>query len=502
MSRQARKRGLRGAAGAALSAALLLGGLTTTTARAQDLVNSLTIAGNSTDLAPGSGPNVNRLGGFFSDLYYDRAANVYYGLPDRGPGGGVIAYETRVQKFSLNVDAATGAIGAFSLLDTVRFRDADGVSAFNGLNPLLLNGDKAILGRSFDPEGFAVAANGNFYVSDEYGPSVYEFRPDGVLVRKFATPDNLLPKETGGALNFVDGRPTITSGRQDNRGFEGIAVTPDGTKVYAMLQDPLVNEGSSNEGRRSRNLRIVEFDTATGASTQQFIYELESIADINARIPGTANDFGATAQGRNIGISAIVALNEREFLVIERDNRGLGVDSAVATLPVGSKRVYKIDISGASDVKNVSLAGTNTLPAAVTPVAKSLFLDVQDKLAAAGLTLPEKLEGLTIGPRLADGSFSLLLGTDNDFSVTQNASNQQFDVYYNSATGVFTEVPLGTAGPAGASLIPTFLYGFKAGLPTFVPQQQIVPEPSTLLLFAAGAAGLTGLVFQRRRCVD
>lgn len=67
------------------------------------LNNRITITGESTDLFPSTGnnANVNRLGGFFSDLYYDRSNNVYYGLVDRrGPGGGVISYNTRVQKFT------------------------------------------------------------------------------------------------------------------------------------------------------------------------------------------------------------------------------------------------------------------------------------------------------------------------------------------------------------------------------------------------------------------
>lgn len=63
------------------------------------LSNILRIAGNSTDLySPGSnGVNVNRLGVFFSELYYERHHNVYYGLADRGPGGSTISYNTRVQ---------------------------------------------------------------------------------------------------------------------------------------------------------------------------------------------------------------------------------------------------------------------------------------------------------------------------------------------------------------------------------------------------------------------
>lgn len=238
-------------------------------------------------------------------------------------------------------------------------------------------------------------------------------------------------------------------------------------------------------------LRIVEFDTATGLSTAQYIYSLESLADINARIPGTANDFTATQQGRNIGISAIVALSNREFLVIERDNRGVGIDDPAGAIPVGSKRIYKINLTGATDVSGVSLAGTNALPAGVVPVGKQLTLDVQAALVAAGLPIPEKMEGLTVGPQLSDGTFALLLGTDNDFSVTQTGSGAQFDVYTNGTQG-----PLG-GDPMGRTLLPTYLYSFKTALPTFQPLQTEVPEPSALALFGAGAA--LGLLRRRRR---
>lgn len=473
---------------------LIITAAAATSARVQSFVNSITLSGSATDRAPGTTPNANRLGGFFSDLFYDRLNDVYYGLPDRGPGGGVVSYETRVQKFSLDVDNTSGAIRNFQLLDTIKFSDQNG-AAFNGLNPGLLNNNAATLGNSFDPEGFAVGRNGNFYVSDEYGPSVYEFSPGGRLVRKFAPPANLVPQSASGP-DFVNGRPIITSGRQDNRGFEGLAVSPDGTKLYAMLQDPLVHEGAQNDGRRSRNLRIVEFDTQTGASGRQFVYELESIADVNGRIPGTANDFSATNQGRSIGISAIIPVNDHEFLVIERDNRGVGIDDPIGANPVGSKRVYRVDIAGATDVSGVSLANTNALPAGVGAVRKTLFLDVQAALLAAGLPLTEKIEGITIGRQLANGEFSLLLGTDNDFSVTQTGSGEQFDVYVGPG-GVVTQVPLGAPGPAGAALIPTYLYAFRAPVAGFVPQQQVIPEPGTLVL-ALGVLGVFGPAHCRR----
>ena len=434
------------------------------------LVNSIVVPGETPDLYTGAaGANYNRLGGPFSDLFYDRQNHALYGLVDRGPGGGLISYETRIEKLKVNVNQKTGAISSFRLQLTILFRTADGSEAFNGLHPGLLNGDKSILGLSFDPEGIAVSPDGRVFVSDEYGPSVYEFKlvevsdeiTEARFVRALEIPANLIPKE-GAALNYVDGRGILTSGRQDNRGFEGITITPDGTTLYAVLQDPLILEGPSNEGRRGRNVRIVAFDVESGKSVGQYIYQLETVTDINARIPGTANDFGATAQGRNIGLSAITAINNTEFLVIERDNRGIGVEDALQALPVGSKRVYRIDISDATDASEVSLTGTNALPADVVPVAKTLFIDIAAALQSAGMPVGEKWEGLVIGPQLKNGLYAILTGTDNDFSVTQSGAGEQFDVYTNGTTGPID-------GPAmGRSLIPIFMLSFAADVPGFV----------------------------------
>lgn len=442
-------------------------------------VNQLQIDGEATDFGGGGTPNENRLGGFGSDLFYDGANNVWYGLVDRGPGGGVISYETRMQKFSLDINPASGAVSNFNLLGTIKFRDSNG--AYNGLNPGLLNGNKAALGNSFDPEGLAMnKSSGHFYVSDEYGPSVVEFDQTGNFVRKFTTPANLVPREADTDLNYVDGRPAITNGRQDNRGFEGLTASPDGGKLYAVLQDPLVNEGASNDGRRSQNVRIVEFDTATGEATKQVIYQLESRNDINGRIPGTANDFSATNQGRSIGVSSILALNDHEFLVLERDNRGVGVDDPTGANPVGSKRIYKIDITGATDVSAISLAGSNALPGGVTPVSKQLYLDIQAALIAAGLPVVEKIEGLAFGPDIAGGR-SLLLASDNDFSVTQTGAGTQFDVCSDGS-----QVTLGAGCANGARLLPSVLYAFS-----------VVPEPVTGMLLLSGFGGL--LMMRRRK---
>ena len=457
---------------------------------------NLAIAGEATDLS-GYGPEfgANRLS-FGSDLIYDAATNLYYGITDRGPGGGLVDFAPRVHAFSLSFDPVTHAPTGFTLQSTTIFRDETG-SVFSGFNPTLLNGNVSTLGRSFDPEGLARLPNGNFLVSDEYGPSVYEFKPDGSLVRRFEVPANLVPKQPDGTVNYVDGRPTITEGRQDNRGYEGITVSNDGTKAHAIMQDPLVNEGAQNDGRRSRNVRIVEYDLATGKPARQFVYQLEALSDINDRIDGTANDFSATNQGRSIGASAIIAAADGSFLVIERDNRGRGVEDPGGTSAIGSKRIYRITLDGATDVSGLSLAGSNALPQGVVPVGKTLFLDIQAMLKAAGLDSVEKLEGVAFGPQLANGLYSLIIASDNDFSVTQTGQfGNQSDVCSSGVGGTTMQVPIGAGCPAGMTLLPTQVYAFAlSGADAIGP----VPEPATWAMMISGFGLVGGAMRVRRR---
>ena len=63
-------------------------------------LNGITIDGASLDLSTGSA--FDRRVGFFSDIYYDRSSNAWWGLSDRGPGGGTLPYDTRLQRFTLD----------------------------------------------------------------------------------------------------------------------------------------------------------------------------------------------------------------------------------------------------------------------------------------------------------------------------------------------------------------------------------------------------------------
>src|SRR5687768_1764530 len=160
------------------------------------LVNVLALDGAMQDLSAGSA--VERRVGFFSDLYYDANRKEWWGLSDRGPGGGTLPYQTRVQRFTLDI-GANGQIGNFAIAQTVLFKQNG--AAMNGLAP----NPASQLGRAFDPEGFVVnPLTGNFLVSDEYGPSLHEFDRQGNFVRAFATPANLVPRSAANVSNHAD----------------------------------------------------------------------------------------------------------------------------------------------------------------------------------------------------------------------------------------------------------------------------------------------------------
>jgi hypothetical protein len=365
---------------------------------APEFVNGLALDGALLDRSGGTDANNGRVG-YFSDLYYDGQRKQWYGLSDRGPGGGSLDYQTRVQRFRLKVDRKTGAISGFKIRETIILKDEFG-NPMNGLAPSPTN----VLGHAFDPEGFVINPhNRHFYVSDEYGPSLYEFNKKGKRVRSFVTPTSLIPRDAAGMPNFASDVGN-TKGKRTNRGFEGLAISHDGAYVYAMLQSAMLDEGGSS----GLCNRIVKFSTGTGTAVAQYAYQMEG-----------------SSQGR--GISALFALNDHEFLVLERNNRGIGVG---ADLSPSNKKIFRIDIAGAADVSAVPF-----VPAAC-PTGKVTkhplpFLDLAaDRLPELGNQVPEKWEGLAVGPRLKDGSYVLVTGTDNDYSVTQNATAQQFDVYF------------------------------------------------------------------------
>jgi hypothetical protein len=150
----------------------------------------------------------------------------------------------------------------------------------------------------FDPESIRVSNDGkSVFISDEYGPYVYQFdRATGQRVKSFQLPANLYVSNLSpqGAVE-ISGN---TSGRVANKGVEGLAITPDGKTLVGIMQAELIQDPKNL-------LRIITIDIATGA-THEFGYLLST----------------------GCGVSDIVAINDHQFLIDERDGNGLGNGNA------------------------------------------------------------------------------------------------------------------------------------------------------------------------------
>lgn len=435
----------------ALALALATGG----TAGAQPLVN-LGLVGVGrlpADSFDQLGVGVDTLGGIFSGMWLDSPTIVrsngtihatIYGLPDRGFGDGLQDFHPRVQRlaFSITPHAGPGPVAQDQITlhntGTMLFTVNGGL--FTGANPddtnVLTHPQSLGTGIgggkwSLDPEGIASAPNGSWYISDEYGPNIYRFDASGAMQSILPLPAAFIPK-IGPAFPRVENYLTSStlatndSGRYINRGMEGLSITPDGRRLVACLQSPLVQDGENRNP--SRNVRIMVYDIDPNSPN----YE-KPLAEYVHVLPLSA----AEANNRHTPVSEILALSETRFLILQRDSRGLGGDAG----PLLYKRIVEVDASAASNILGTgydlekgapgALALPRSgLPSNVVAVTSRDLVDLLNpaQLANYGLntlasnqtanTLSEKWEALAALPLndpAAPNDYLLLVGNDNDF---------------------------------------------------------------------------------------
>src|SRR5262249_48166546 len=117
-------------------------------------------------------------------------------------------------------------------------------------------------GLRFDPEGIRMDRRGSVYLSDEYGPGVYQFSMAGKRTAILKVPARFrIAHPSAVAAEEI---AQNTSGRQTNGGLEGLAIVPDGSRLYAAMQRPLIQDSRPGEaGKRiGASTRIIEFDLA------------------------------------------------------------------------------------------------------------------------------------------------------------------------------------------------------------------------------------------------
>lgn len=353
-----------------------------------EYLGAVKIPGDARDLSGETatlenGEAVNRLGGF-SAIDYSGAGSLYALLSDRGPDDGAVSYPCRVQLVNLVINPTAKQKMQLELVRTIPLVDSQ-KRPFTGRSSILTATDR--MAHRLDPEGFRFGPEQTMYVSDEYGPEILQFDRDGQELRRIAVPAWFRVSVASGDRQEENGQNA--TGRASNRGMECLALSADGTSLVGLMQGPLIQDGKKNADNTKvtgRVCRLVKIVVATG-EIEEYVYELDSDAN---------------------GNSEILSMPDGRFLVLERDSE--------AGKKAAFRKLIAVDLKDATNVYGrVSLVDGDQ-KTTVTPVRKSVFLDLLDPAwALAGESMPEKIEGLTFGPMLADGRQTLLVSTDNDF---------------------------------------------------------------------------------------
>jgi hypothetical protein len=224
--------------------------------------------------------------------------------------------------------------------------------------------DPAIsLAAGTDLEGVAFAG-ATVVASDETGPALREYSlGDGSVVAAVPV-------------------PAVYSTARANYSLESLARQPGGTSLWTANEEALSVDGPISTSSAGTVVRLQKFDAAL-APAGQWAY----VADPHR---GAIPIFNT----QRSGVSDLVVLPDGQILVLEREN-GFSLTGPFRN------RIYGVEFAGATDTS--ALAGLDG--ASYTPVTKELLWE--------GIFLASNFEGLALGPQLGDGSYALLMVSDD-----------------------------------------------------------------------------------------
>jgi hypothetical protein len=433
----------------------------------------------------------------------------FFTLPDRGYNAAPLFsdYAGRVQSLDFSFAPYTGAapLGGTTLAEKLAtqnqiklqykggtkfsYTNGSGQSVTTtGLDPLPgVPGTTPLLGQSvpyvqaqaingqpfpvnrlaLDAEALVLKKDGSGYIGDEYGPNIYYFNSVKQIVAAIRLPEALRPYGAAAPvvptseLNFNSSNPPL-EGRRNNQGMEGVALSPDGKKLYALMQSATVQDSTSDQQTRL-NTRMLVFDVGAPGPDGVPVHSLSE--EYVLQLPTFRRNGNGGAVNRTAAQSEIVVLGGGKVLVLSRDGNGLGSN---APDPAMFKSVLLVDTQGATnlvgsafDAKGAAVSPGGVLLASITPLNSAQALNMLNTTELVDkfnfnlnnaqvdrLTLSEKWEGMSLVSALdpsAANDYFLFIANDNDF-LTQsgvmplaNGDKFLYDASVNYAPGLWAD---------------------------------------------------------------
>ncbi len=336
--------------------------------------------------------------------------NEFVGLSDRGPNGEVGGRRTfPLPKFCPFITRFKLNAGRIEIQNTILLTDAQGrpltgLSNSEGEERLFesaeANSPLPFDPNGVDPEAIRVFPDGKFLISEEYGPSVLVVSTNGQILMRYVPENKSLPGATYPVKAIL---PSVLAQRRTNRGFEALALSPDGRTAFVMLQSPLGDESDPKlqNARVSRALRLDLSDPLNARVTGHFLMPLSRAANYSAKLKQSS-----------------VKLNDAEWLA---PDKLLLLEQAGDTA-----RLIVADFRSATNLHNrpdadatvFEAAGDDfeKLPAAATV---EVWTTIQNLGASA-----TKLEGLA-----ALSPTEIAIANDNDFGLGDNKTGTPSSVW-------------------------------------------------------------------------
>lgn len=255
---------------------------------------------------------------------------------------------------------------------------------------------------SIDTEGIALTPQGTVFISSEgatrelVSPFIGEFDlKTGTLKQNLPMPETYIPEANGEQQQ---------RGVQDNLAFESLTLNPTGSlpstsepiRLFTVTESALVQDKDPPQKDEQGNYK----PQITKCRLLHYLISDGPPIIISEHLyPLSPNPPGAIYHG-------VV-----DLLAIDQGGHFLSIERSFGLTGFGAK-IYQLFTGAATDTSRIaSLKGETR---AVQPVKKQLILDLKE----LGIRL-DNLEGLTFGPRLPDGSQSLILLSDDNFKEQQ-----------------------------------------------------------------------------------
>jgi hypothetical protein len=241
------------------------------------------------------------------------------------------------------------------------------------------------LSANMDFEGIAYTnpLRGSVFLAEENGPGVREY-----------------DLTTGSELQSVE-IPNVFNSRRGNLGFESLARSADGKTMWTGNEEALTVDGPRATAAVGTTVRLLRMNVDGNEvfAAEQYAYPVDPI-----------HVAGLSSQRRS-GLTDLVSLPDGTLLALERS-----FDVSLSS-PIYRSRIYEIDFTDATDVStapwDIGLIGQ-----AFVSVGKELLWSGQ-----AGGGSGQNLEGLTLGPRLANGNWLLVGVVDNSNGADPFSAN-------------------------------------------------------------------------------